>query len=165
MMKKIIPLITLALLTLLTACSNQKQAIELNDKLAAITREMEAQGLKLQPVMQQAASDGDFTRLAAPLQEVNTVIDNKIKEASALKDIAGSEAYTKSVRDLLNIEKKIVNQAFVPISKMNRNTPQDQLQAAFTNMQEIIREEQGAISNIKKAQEEFAKKNGFKILN
>lgn len=165
MMKKIIPVITLALLSLMSSCSNQKQAIELNDKLAGITKEIEAQGTNLQPVMQQSVSDGDFSRLAEPLNKVNTFIDAKIKEASAVKNVSGSEEYTKSVIDLLNLEKKIVTDAFIPISKLNRSTPPAQLAAAFTNMQNIVKEEQGAIGKIKKAQEDFAKKNGFVVLN
>jgi uncharacterized protein YdaT len=90
-------------------------------------------------------------------------VDGTIIKVRQVKDVNGSLELQNAMLDLLYFEKKIVSTAFLPFEKMTANTTKKEIDDALAKLTEIVKPEDEKLNAVRKAQQAYALKNGFKI--
>lgn len=163
-MKKIfLPL--LAVLIVFAGCKggDQKKAYDFNEKLAAISYNLEKKGRAFGAELQPAMQSNDFSKLASITDSLEKFIDEKTEELKNTKDVGGSEKLRSAMLEFMAFEKDMVKDAFLPFSKLNASSTEEDKQAAIQNLMKRSQEEGKYLTKVQEAQKEYADKHGFKL--
>src|SRR5690606_19222690 len=95
--------------------------------------------------------------------EAQKLIDNNIAEVEAMKNVAGSEDFKKVTLEYFKFEKAMVQKYFVPFKTMNAQTTNAEISEAGKKLTEAVKEEDFYLDKARKAQEEYAQKNGLTV--
>lgn len=138
-------------------------AIQLNDYLASITDSLFMGGKEWGTAFSKANENGSYSSIAAYRIKLEHFIEKKRIEVVTLKDINGSEKLRLAMLDFLSFEAKMIRQAFQPFEKFTRSTPPEDIQKAIASLQNTSAEEGAYLDEVRSAQIEYGKKNGFTI--
>ncbi len=141
----------------------KKNALDFNQKLAAITKELQFRGEKLGVELKTAVATHDFSKTIVIYEDLKGYIDNKIEELTATENVSGSENLKSAMLDFLKFEKKMIVDGCEPFRKINKDTPDDQVHTSVQAMMESTKEETTWLSRLQQAQREYAAKNGLKL--
>ena len=166
-MRKNLLLITIVLCTIgsgLTASAQTfSNAIAVNDYFVAITDSLYASGQQWGRKFNEAYQTKEFSTLVPVREKMEKMIDGKLQLLAKMKDSFGSENLRLTTMDFLAFEKKLINEAFIPLEKLNKNSTEAEIQKVMKNLSETAAKETAELDRVNKAQEAFASKNGFTI--
>jgi len=147
------------------AQKKKMEPIEYNDRLAAITDTLYSLGMEWGTEFQQiSASDKDYSKLGAYRKKIYDFADRKIAEVRKEAPVGkGGEVLKTAMLDFLAFEKNMVNNAFLPIEKMNAGSSQEAWDAALKKLTDDAETEGKILKKVNEAQEAFAQQNGFVI--
>ncbi|MBN8675459.1 MAG: hypothetical protein J0L56_15120 [Chitinophagales bacterium] len=156
------------LFAFLSACSvagAQKitTAIQLNDYLAGITDSLFIGGKEWGTAFAKANENGTYSTIATHRIRLSRFIDNKRIEVVTMKDINGSGKLRLAMLDFLSFEARMIREAFQPFEKFTSSTPSEDIQKAIVSLQNKSAEEGTYLDEVRAAQIEYGKKNGFTI--
>lgn len=161
-MKTFFPLlITCALL--ISCQGGKKKAFEFNQTLAAISDSLQRKGARIGTELAMAVNTRDFNRINSLNNDLLRYIREREDELTGMKDTDGSEAFRNAMLEFLAFEAELVRKGFLPLGKMNQDTPEKEIQDAIAYVIKKSKEESVYLLEVQRAQEEFAKNNGFKI--
>jgi hypothetical protein len=147
-----------------TGCKSEKQkAAELNNKLVALTDSLLERGMNLGTIIRTSSSTHEYSKIAEFGKELEIFIDAKISEANKLDNVAGSDKYKEATTKFLEFEKKLVKEAVIPFDKLNKNSSQEEINAAMQNLATLATDEQKYLNDVRVAQQEFAAKNSITL--
>ena len=147
----------------LTGAQKISTAIQLNDHLASITDSLFIGGKEWGTALSKANETGTFSSIAANRTRLERYIEKKRIEVVTMKDINGSEKLRLAMLDFLSFEAKMIRQAFQPFEKFTSSTPTEDIQKAIASLQNISTEEKAYLDEVRAAQIEYGKRNGFTI--
>ena len=162
-MRKCFPLF-LAILLLSPGCNpNKKKAYDFNQKLVEISDTLNKKGTRIGTEVALAVNTRDFSRVDIINRELLDFIDIKTAELKKTPNTAGSEKLKAAMLDFLAFEKEMISSYFLPLGKMNTQTPDTTIQAAVDRMVDKSKDESSYLARVQKAQKDFAKSNGFVV--
>lgn len=138
-------------------------AIQLNDHLAAITDSLFIGGKEWGAAFAKANENSTYSTIATHRIRLERFIEKKRIEVVTMKDINGSEKLRLAMLDFLSFEAKMIRQTFKPFEKFTSTTPAEDIQKAIASLQNISAEEEAYLDEVRTAQIEYGKKNGFTI--
>lgn len=138
-------------------------AIELNDYFVSITDSLFRGGQEWGNQMSKAVETKNFSSVTPVRKKMELFIDKKLASLDKMKDQFGSEKLRFATMDFLMYEKRLVQEGFIPLERLNKNTTDEDLKKAFASLSAAAEKETAEIQKVHKAQEEFAEKNGFAI--
>ena len=136
---------------------------EFNDKLVAITEGLYSKGQEWGKQFNAAYEAKDFTSLTNKRQQLEQFVTQKLAEVKAMKDVKDSKTLREAMVNFLEFEKGMIDRAFKPMESLGKNPSQEQVKAAYDQLTTYSKEEQVALERVNKAQEAYAKANGFTI--
>ena len=163
MRKLFLPLLVLVAITQGCQKSEKKKAFEFNQKLAAISLNLNTKGQGLGTDLKAAFTSHDFSKVRTTIDSLGKFVDQKIEELKATENVAGSEKLKESMLDFLNFEKTMINKGFEPFANMDENTSEAEIQDAIKNMSRETENENDYLAKVRDEQKKYADKNGFKI--
>jgi len=137
--------------------------LEFNDNLVAITDSLYNKGQAWGEKFVAVKESKEFYKLAPQRKALQKFIDDKIAEVSVMKDISGSENLRKSMVTFLLFEKDMLQNAFIPIEKLNSTSTDEEIDNALAKLNSLTTEENEALAKVNTEQQAYAKKNGFTI--
>jgi elongation factor P--beta-lysine ligase len=164
MKKTLLPL--LAVFLLLQSCTdNKKKALAFNEKIAGISQTIYGKGREWGAELQPAFTMQDYSKLKEKTDDLMVYITHQIDTVSAMDNVGGSEKLKTSMVEYLKFEKMLIGEVFVPFSSMDSTTTDEQRQAAIQRLQDRSKDEAEYLEKVRAEQTEYAKKNGFKVVN
>jgi hypothetical protein len=140
-----------------------KTALELNDYMVSITDSLYNYGTAWGAQFGEAFKSKDFSTLTAPRKNIEKFVDYKYAELNALKNIGGSEKLKAAMLEFLIFEKKMIKEQFIPLEKLDKNTPDAAKQTAIATLVDASKSEEAVLAKVREEQNAYAKKNGFTI--
>jgi hypothetical protein len=166
-MRSVLPttILTLALIFShsLTFAQKPTTALDLNNYLADITDSLFTGGREWGSAMVKAKETGNFSTLATSRKRLENFIERKRIDVVKMQDINGSEKLRLAMLDLLFIEAKMIKEAFLSFEKFNSQTTDADINKAIAYLQEKATDEAVFVNEVRKAQDAYARKNGFTI--
>ena len=162
-MRKSFPLF-LPILLLAPGCNpNKKKAYDFNQKLVEISDTLNKKGTRIGTEVALAVNSRDFSKVDIINKELLDFIEIKTAELKKTPNTAGSEKLKAAMLDFLAFEKEMISSHFLPLGKMNAQTPDTTIQAAVDRMVDKSRDESSYLARVQQAQKEYAKNNGFVV--
>jgi hypothetical protein len=166
-----IAILPLAAVTLLAGCGGQKKALDLNNAASTMTKRLESGGVQFGTAVSKAQQTGapqDIAEVRKQYNNLTSLMDQARKEADAMKvdGINGGAEFRDAYVKFLQQQDKMLKEEFkemVELMEDNSLPPfqrQQKLQNAF---QRAAAAEGQALPIMKTAQENFARKNNFKL--
>lgn len=166
--------ISLLLLLLLPVClwtssghaqTNKMAPVDFNDELVKVTENLyelgRAWGTQFSAIN---SGDKDFSQLAPARRKLTDYISAELKAVKEMKNIGvGADKLKKAMLDFLVFEEEMIFQGFIPMEKLRKDTPKDEITKATQKLTELAGRENEVLENVNKAQEEYAAANGFTI--
>lgn len=149
--------------TLFASAQNFESAIDLNDYFVSITDTLYMGGGEWGKQLKKARETKDFGSLIPARKKMEVFIDKKLEALAKMKDKFGSENLRLTTMDFLTYEKRLLQEGFIPIEKLNKNSTEEEIKKAIANLSATVKEENAEIARVNQAQEAFAEKNGFTI--
>lgn len=162
-MKQIIFSILSITFFLVSCKDNKNSALNFNKKIVNMNKEFYAHGEKFGKELNAAMSSHDFSNFSKVCEEAQKLIDDNITKVEAMENVAGSEEFKKVTLEYFKFEKDMVQKYFMPFKKMNAATTEEEIKQAATNLMNAVKEEEAYLVRARKAQEEYAEKNGLAI--
>ncbi len=75
----------------------------------------------------------------------------------------GADKLKKAMLDFLVFEEEMIFQGFIPMEKLRKDTPNDDIAKATQKLTDLAGRENEVLDHVNKAQEEYAAANGFTI--
>lgn len=138
-------------------------ALQLNDYLAGITDSLFTGGKEWGTAFAKANENGSYVSIASHRTRLERFIEKKRIEVVTLKDINGSEKLRLAMLDFLSFEARMIRQTFIPFEKFTGNTPAEDIEKAIVALQTRSAEEETYLDEVRAAQIEYGKKNGFTV--
>ena len=163
-MRKCFPLF-LAILLVLSGCNskNKKKAYDFNQKLVEISDTLNKKGTRIGTEVALAVNTRDFSKVDIINKELLDFIEIKTAELKKTPNTAGSEKLKVAMLDFLAFEKDMISSYFIPMGKMNAQTPDTIIQAAVERMVDKSKDESSFLARVQQAQKEYARNNGFVV--
>jgi hypothetical protein len=146
-----------------TFAQKPTSALELNNYLADITDSLFLGGREWGSAMVKAKETGNYSTLAVSRRKLENFIERKRIDVVKMQDINGSEKLRLAMLDLLFIEGKMIKEAFLSFEKFNSQTSDADIDKAIAYLQEKATDEAVFVNEVRKAQDAYARKNGFTI--
>jgi len=165
-MKNVIKIWLAVLMAWIVTTANAQQpktALELNDRLAAITDSLYAKGQLWGTQFVSASKSKDFTTLKPYRENIQRFITSELKAVKTMKDINGSEKLREAIIEFLNYENKMVVEGFLPVEKLGKTATEDDVQKVIKDLTAKSEDEAYYLKKVSLEQEAYAKKNGFTI--
>ena len=162
-MRKCFPLFLVILLVSQGCKPNKKKAYDFNQKLVEISDTLNKKGTRIGTEVALAVNTRDFSRVDIINRELLDFINIKTVELKKTPNTAGSEKLKAAMLDFLAFEKDMINSYFLPLGKMNAQTPDTAIQAAVDRMVGKSKDESSYLARVQKAQKEYARNNGFVV--
>lgn len=162
-MRKCFP-VFLAMLLLVSGCNaDKKKAYDFNQKLVEISDTLNKKGTRIGTEVALAVNTRDFSRVDLINKELLNFIDIKTSELKKTPNTAGSEKLKSAMLEFLAFEKDMISSYFLPLGKMNAQTPDSTIQEAVDRMVEKSKDETGYLARVQQAQKDYARSNGFVV--
>ena len=148
-----------------TSCMSgeKKKVYDFNQKLAGISQGLNKRGLEFGNELKTAVTSHDFSKTAASCKDLKDYVDAKIQEVTATENVGGSETLKSTMLDFLQYEKRLITEGFEPFARMDKNTPDEDVQAAVRTMMDKSGEENSYLTKVQQEQKAYAAKNGLKL--
>jgi hypothetical protein len=156
-------LLGILLLLAATASTFAQTAIEFNDKLTTVTDELYKYGGEWGTAFQAAFKTKNFTTLTPMRKKLEAFTASKLASITAMKDVENSKPLRMAFIGFLKYEQSLIGQAFVPFEKFNSSSSDNDIKAAIDKLTKLSQSEQSELEKVVKAQEQYAKENGFTI--
>ena len=153
----------LLLAATITSCKNSKQALELNNTLSGYTTSLQKTGTKLNGALTGAATSKDFSEVDKYYKQAMSQISDYLQKVDETEDVGNSGKLLNAMKDLLNYDKKFMKEAVMPITKMDKNTTDEEINTAYQKLREDAEGETKYLTRLQKEQKAYAKANRFKI--
>jgi hypothetical protein len=137
--------------------------IQFNDKLTDITEDLYARGQGWGKEFNKALESKDFASLRNYRLSMTNFIDESIAKVKVMSDVNNSKPLRMAMIDFLQYEKKMAVQAFQPFERFDASTSTDLIKKALEKLNELSKGEGAELDKVAKAQEQYAKENGFRI--
>ena len=163
-MRKCFPLFV-AILLISPGCNskNKKKAYDFNQKLVEISDTLNKKGTRIGTEVALAVNTRDFSKVDIINKELLDYIDIKTTELKKTPNTAGSEKLKVAMLEFLAFEKDMISTYFLPLGKMNAQTPDTAIQAAVDRMVDKSKDETGYLAKVQQAQKDYARDNGFTV--
>lgn len=156
--------VAVASAVLLASCQNEKKsALEMNNKFAKHNLGLNQMGHKWSDGLVLARTTKDFGPVRQTSDSIVKVIDGMIADVDGMKDVGGSEALRKKELEYLHFERDFIQNSMKPFGSMNSSTTDEEFDSALRGMLESSQLENQHLAELSRLQEEFAKRNGFKL--
>ena len=143
---------------------SHRDALRLNNKICQINDTLFCKQTQWSKLMAYAVSSGDYTKLKPARKQLDSFLDTSMVAVSNLKDVAGSENYRFAETELLNFDKKMLKDDFIPFEKFKINTPMTKISIYIQKIKEDRQTEQTFITKLKELQNAYQEKNGCKFV-
>ena len=154
----------LAALVILSGCKGDKKAaFDFNEKLAAISYNLESKGREFGAELQPAMQSNDYSKLSTITTSLKKFIDEKREDLKNTKNVGGSEKLKSAMIEFLDFEKELISDAFEPFGKLDASSSEEEKQAAVQNLIKKSEDEGKYLTKVQQAQKEYADKHGFKL--
>ncbi len=90
-------------------------------------------------------------------------IDRRMKSLKTMKDVAGSRKLREAVINFMDYEKTLIQNGFIPIEYLTSGSSAVSFKNATERLAREAAQETVYLNNITAAQEDYAKRNNFKI--
>ena len=130
--------------------------VQINDSLFYMGREFGN-------MIGDAVRSRNFACLAPARQRFEKFIDSSRQHLALMKDVDGSAQMRKSEIELLDVEKHMVRDDFGPFEHLTSFATLQQITGLFDKIKADAKSETDKMGNFKRAQREYAKRNGFKL--
>lgn len=160
------PVVVLLLLmqaSALHAQSSKMTPIELNNVYSDITDSLFAGGSEWGTVLNAAMKSGEYQKLKPIRLKLQDFIERKQKEVKASPIINGSEKLKEAMIRFLDFEMNMAATSFAPFEKLPASTSSTEVNALIEKITIKAKDETSILSEVQKAQEEYALKNAFTI--
>lgn len=144
-------------------CNDKKKALDVNNKIAGYSQELERQGKEIGFLLNTAIQTRDFSKVSESISNLQKYVNDKSDELQKMDNVNGSESLVNSMKDFMRYEKELIDQTFVPFTKFNANTSDEEIQMAVQNLVTKSKEEEAYLKKVRKEQQAYADKNGFKL--
>lgn len=141
----------------------KKKVFDFNQKLAGISQGLASKGTAFGTELKAAVNSKDFSKTASTCKDLKDYVDAKIEEVRATENVGGSETLKATMLEFLQYEKQLITEGFEPFGRMNKDTPEEEVQAAVKAMMDKSTDENQYLSKVQKEQKLFADKNGLKL--
>lgn len=145
------------------SCNDKKKALDLNNKIAGYSQELERQGKEIGTLLNTAIQTRNFSKVSERINDLQKYVNDKSDELQKMDNVNGSESLVNSMKDFMRYEKELIGQTFVPFTTFNANTSDAEIQTAVQNLITKSKEEEAYLNKVRKEQQAYADKNGFKI--
>lgn len=165
-MKHLLYLSIFVAVSLMSSCDmmNKQSALDINNKIAKATIDLENKGKAWGTAFGQAySSSKNFSSLTPIRKDLETSIDKSISDISNMKDVGGSETLRSKALDYLKYEKNEVETYFKPFEEFNSSTSDADVKAKFEALTNSTTEEGQKLADLHAEQQAFATKNNFKL--
>ena len=140
------------------------QALHMNNTVVAINDSLYYKGKEYGELVGKAIKEKDFSNLASCRMQFEKFIDSGRRSLINMKDVGGSEELRNCEIGLLTIEKRMIQNDFVPFEHLTPESGMDEISGLFEVVKKDSKAEQEQLAKFKKLQLEYADKNGFKLL-
>jgi len=139
--------------------------LQYNDKLVSITDSLYSLGQQWgETYAKIAGADNDFSKLGEKRKVISAFTTRKIAEVQKGQSVGkGGDELKNAVLDFLAFEKKMIDDAFVPIEKLNASSSQAEKDAAIQKLTKQAEQESAVLKKVNDAQISYGKQNGFEI--
>lgn len=163
-MKSLFFLLTISIIAF--GCNDtKKKALDLNNKIAGYSQELERRGKEMGPVLNTALQTKDFSKVSGMITDLQKYVNDKSEELHKIENVNGSESLLNAMKDFMSYEKDLIDQTFFPFTKFDANTSNEEIQTAVQNLITKSKEEAAYLNKVRNEQQAYADKNGFKIEN
>lgn len=142
---------------------SKPQAVAMNNMMVQINDSLFYMGKEFGSIVSAAVNSRDFSKLTPSRQRFENFIDSNRNRLERMKDVDGSGPLRKAEIDLLDVEKHMVTNDFIPFEKLTSFTTFPEISGLFDKIKADSKAESDKMSNFKREQKMFAKRNGFKL--
>jgi hypothetical protein len=159
----------LILLFLLVAASIQLKAqtpttpVEMNNYLMEMVNNLYERGKQWGANFNNARESKDFASLSADRKALETFVNQSIKDVEKLKDIKGSKMLRMAMLDFLQFEKDMVENAFLPIEKLDNESSDEEIDTALQKLLGMAKYENEWLDKVRAEQKKYAEANNFTL--
>lgn len=148
----------------LASAQKISSALELNDYYASVTDTLYQLGVAWGGKFNDIAnSTKNYSELTPLRKKLVQFVERKQKEIMLRKDAYGSEDLRLAMLNFLFYERKMLDDGFIPIEKLDKSASEEAIQKAITNLTTLASGESEELKKVHVAQSAFAQKNGFTI--
>lgn len=140
------------------------QAIEFNNKIADITKEISHLGISWGEVFHELyIGSKDYAQLKQSREKLEQFINAKLLELTKAQVPKPFEELKNACIQFLVYEDQLLKKAFIPFEKFNSKTSSQEMKLAIDNLTNLARDEEKMLSSVNNALEKLAKAYGFRI--
>ena len=138
----------------------------MNNKLSGMVASLYEDGSKWGETFSHIDSTTHMYAELAPIRiRMEHYLDEKLAELNAMQDVSGSQDFRLAMIHFMKMEKNMLSNAFKGIEALNPKSTNAQIQNAINNLTNESKKEDAELKKIRDIQNEYARKNRFKITN
>jgi hypothetical protein len=166
-MKFSLSIFVLAIVIAAASCSGKKSMtpLQLNEHFVSINDTLYNYGNSFSQKLSVALQTRDFSGVSSDRDKIEKFIKAKQSELRTMEDVKGSEEFRKAMLGFLNFQSNLAAELFNGADKLSSSSTDEAINAYVARLTEMSKEENQLLTEVRKTQSAYAKKNNIMIIN